>query len=71
MNNGQPNLNIEERQTQPNGEEHWLETNKMMLFDQQGKVIGVLETYTDITERKAYEQKNRESSQLRSIDRIG
>ncbi len=57
INSGHPKLNIEELQTQPNGEEHWLQTNKMPLFDQHGKVLGVLGTYTDITERKAYEQK--------------
>ncbi len=57
INSGQPKLNIEERQTQSNREEHWLQTNKVPLFNQHGRVIGVLGTYTDITERKAYERR--------------
>jgi PAS domain S-box-containing protein len=43
-------LNIEEPQTR-NGEENWLLTNKVPLFDSNQQVIGVLGTYDDITQR--------------------
>lgn len=57
INSGQAKVNIEEEQTQADGRTFWLQTSKIPLFNNAGKVIGVLGTYTDITERKTY-QKN-------------
>lgn len=56
MRNGIPKLNIEEPQTRPDGEISWLQTNKVPLRNRAGKVIGIMGSYTDITERKKYQQ---------------
>ncbi len=45
-------LGIVEPQLQDDGKQAWLETNKAPLHDINGKVIGILGTYQDITERK-------------------
>ncbi len=45
-------LGIVEPQLQGDGKKAWLETNKAPLHDASGKVIGILGTYQDITERK-------------------
>lgn len=52
MESGKAKLNIEEPQTQADGAQHWLVTNKVPLRDADGVVIGVMGTYSDITERK-------------------
>ena len=48
-------LGIVEAQFQANGKEAWLETNKIPLHDAEGKVIGILGTFQDITVRKSAE----------------
>ncbi|WP_319522971.1 PAS domain S-box protein [uncultured Desulfosarcina sp.] len=52
METGQPRLNIEKQWPSPRGERRWLQTSKVPMRDGQGKIIGVLGTYQDITERK-------------------
>ena len=52
METGQPKLNYEEPQIKPDGSQGWLVTNKVPLRDKDGRVFGVLGTYSDITERK-------------------
>jgi len=47
-----PRLNFEEPQNRPDGSLLWLRSNKLPLRDREGKVIGVIGTYEDITERK-------------------
>ncbi len=54
---GEAKLGIEEPQNHPDGKTHWLETNKVPLKAPDGTVIGVLGTYTDITERKEQQQR--------------
>lgn len=54
---GQAKLNIEEPQDHPDGKTHWLLTNKIPFRNDNGEVIGVLGTYTDISKRKWNEQK--------------
>lgn len=49
-------LNYEEPQTGPGGEHRWLRTNKVPMRNFEGKIIGVLGTYEDITDRKTFEQ---------------
>ncbi|WAC04822.1 MAG: PAS domain S-box protein [Methanoregula sp.] len=56
---GRPKLMIEESQTTPAGETIHLLTSKVPLSDNQGKNIGVLGTYYDITERKLMEDEIR------------
>jgi PAS domain S-box-containing protein len=50
-----PEFGIIEPQLQNDGKQAWLETNKAPLHDIDGKVIGILGTYQDITERKQAE----------------
>jgi PAS domain S-box-containing protein len=42
----------EEPQVLLDGRVRWLRTSKAPLHDQEGKVIGVLGTYEDMTDRK-------------------
>jgi PAS domain S-box-containing protein len=64
MTTNQAECHIIEPQLQADGKQAWLETNKIPLRDAEGKVVGVLGTYEDITERvRAQEelrQRNRE-----------
>ena len=58
-----PKLNFEEQQSRSDGSSPWLRTNKMPMRDRSGKVIGVIGTYEDITERKRAEIALRTSEQ--------
>lgn len=53
----QAKLGFEEPQTTPDGRQIWLRTSKVPLHDANGKVIGVLGIYDDITEQKNNEAK--------------
>lgn len=55
MDSDKAELGIIEPQLQANGKQAWLETNKMPLHDAQGRVIGILGTFQDITKRKQAE----------------
>ena len=50
-----PKMSIIETQQKANGEQIWLETNKLPLHNLEGDVIGVLGTFRDITDRKSAE----------------
>jgi two-component system, cell cycle sensor histidine kinase and response regulator CckA len=63
METDRPKLNFEEPQKKADGSTGWLRTNKVPLHDKNGRVIGVLGTYEDITERKQAEEILRESEQ--------
>ena len=52
---GIPKLDYEEPQTTPKGDTIWLNTNKVPLKDEFGKIRGVLGTYIDVTENKKSE----------------
>ena len=58
---GRPKLFIEEPQTTPEGNTIVLLTSKIPLRSSEGKIIGVLGTYMDITERKQMESELRRS----------
>jgi two-component system, cell cycle sensor histidine kinase and response regulator CckA len=49
-------LNYEEPQVLSDGTELWVRTNKVPLRDRDGKVVGLLGTYEDITERMNLER---------------
>lgn len=48
---GVPQYHIVEAQTQADGKQAWLDTNKVPLLDARGRIVGVMGTYEDITER--------------------
>jgi PAS domain S-box-containing protein len=56
MENDSPKLNYEEVMPNPGGHVSWVRTSKIPLHDREGKVIGMLGTYEDITERKRAEE---------------
>ena len=52
MSADKPKLRYEEPQHKSDGSNSWVITSKIPLHDQEGKVIGVIGTYEDITEQK-------------------
>ena len=57
MEQGSTKLNFDEPQSRADGSLLWLRTSKLPLWDREGKVIGVIGTYEDITERKVAEDR--------------
>lgn len=53
---GNAKINIEEKQTLPDGKFKYLLTSKVPLLDNRKKIIGILGIYSDITEKKQLEQ---------------
>ncbi|MFX0058076.1 MAG: PAS domain S-box protein [Candidatus Hodarchaeota archaeon] len=51
MDTDKPEYHIIEPQLQADGKKAWLDTNKIPLHDSQGKVVGLLCTFEDITDR--------------------
>lgn len=49
---GEPTLNYEEPGFSPTGEQQWLRTSKMPLYNQDGKIIGIMGFFQDITAEK-------------------
>ena len=65
---GVPELHIVEKKQQADGNEKWLDTNKIPLLDEENNVVGVLATIEDITERKQVEEALRQKEEfLRTI----
>lgn len=65
-------LGIVEPQLQADGKKAWIETNKVPLHDAEGKVIGILGTFQDITVRKEAEEalkRSKEELELRVAER--
>ena len=61
MKSSVPKLHIIETQLQSDGSILWFDTNKIPLFDQEHKVIGILGVSNDITQLKEVEQKLRQA----------
>ncbi|MDH3353898.1 MAG: PAS domain S-box protein [Chromatiales bacterium] len=55
MESGEDRLHYEEPQTNAEGKNFWLETNKIPLRDGDDKIVGILGTYQEITDRKQIE----------------
>ncbi len=53
MHTGQPLVGIEEKETWPDGSMTWVNSTKMPLRDEHGRVIGTYGISRDITKRKA------------------
>ncbi len=56
MDSGVPKINFEEKLIQLDGSVRWLRTSKVPLQDSDGRTIGVMGSYEDITERKLAEE---------------
>ena len=67
MNSGQPRLRYEEVQTTPEGKQIWLSTSKVPLRDADGKIIGILGAYEDITEQKLAKEELLKAQNLESL----
>ncbi len=66
---GKPLLNIEEFMIGKNGETHWLLTSKLPMYNNEGKIIGLLGYGRDITERKRAEEEIRaKNEELQKIN---
>jgi PAS domain S-box-containing protein len=52
MATGQPVVNIEEKETWPDGRVSWVSTTKLPLLDKDGRVVGTFGISRDITARK-------------------
>ena len=59
MQAGTPQLHILETQQQADGRDKWIETNKIPLRDAQGRIMGILGTFQDVTDRKRAEEQIR------------
>jgi PAS domain S-box-containing protein len=53
---GEPLLDKEEQELYPDGSTTWLSTTKVPVFDDSGRVAGIVGISRDITERKAAEE---------------
>src|SRR6202048_4935568 len=54
---GQPLVNMEEKETWPDGHETWVSTSKLPLRDPNGNIIGTYGLSRDITEKKRAAEK--------------
>ncbi len=62
MESGRAKINYEELQMRPDGSQAWHMVSKAPMYDRDGRVIGMLGTYADITERKLMEEQIRETN---------
>jgi len=53
---GLPLVNVEEKETRPDGSVRWVSTTKMPLRDTAGKIVGTFGVSRDITQRKQFEE---------------
>jgi len=60
MESGEAEIGIVESEHKADGTNAWVQTNKVPLRDTAGKVIGILGTYEEITERKRAEEQARQ-----------
>jgi PAS domain S-box-containing protein len=63
METEQPRINYEEPQTTADGNRVWLRTSKLPLRDAEGRAIGVLGVYEDITQRRLEQDALRRSEE--------
>jgi PAS domain S-box-containing protein len=56
MENNTGKYHISQPQTQADGKQAWLDTNKVPLHDSDGNVVGILGIYEDVTERRQAER---------------
>ncbi|NEQ75316.1 MAG: response regulator [Okeania sp. SIO2C9] len=66
MDSGKPELGIVEPITQGDGKQGWLETSKVPLYDVQGRVIGIIGIFQDITRYKEAEKAAQQANHAKS-----
>jgi len=66
MSSGVAKLGYDERQVRAGGGQSWVHVSKVPLLDEDGRVVGILGTYEDITDRRQMEEALRESEQFLS-----
>jgi len=67
METGEPIVNLEEKETWPDGRVTWVSSTKMPLTDERGRIIGTFGVSRDITLRKRAEQElERVAGELRT-----
>ncbi len=59
----QPLIDIEEKETWPDGRVTWVSTTKMPLYDEEGQIIGTFGVTKDITELKKLLRREQEQRQ--------
>jgi diguanylate cyclase (GGDEF)-like protein/PAS domain S-box-containing protein len=64
LSTGRPKLGYDEGQVRADGGQSWVHVSKVPLLDGDDRVVGILGTYEDITDRKQAERALRESEQL-------
>jgi diguanylate cyclase (GGDEF)-like protein/PAS domain S-box-containing protein len=64
---GQPVIDLEEKETWPDGRVTWVNTTKMPLLDQAGNIIGTFGISSDITDRKQSEVELQASGEAERI----
>ena len=62
-----PEYHIITPQLQADGKDAWVDLNMIPLHDDQGRVVGLLGTYEDITERKMMEEELLRAQKLESL----
>jgi PAS domain S-box-containing protein len=67
MKTGTPEYHIIEPLLRADGEQAWLDTNKVPLHDLAGNIVGILGTFEDITQRKQNEEALNESQRKLAI----
>jgi len=60
---GKAKIGYEEPQMRPDGSMAWLRTSKVPLVDKQGRILGVLGTYEDISEYRQAQQALKEAKE--------
>jgi diguanylate cyclase (GGDEF)-like protein/PAS domain S-box-containing protein len=67
LDRNQAKINFEEMQNREDGSEHWLRTSKIPLSDFEGRTMGLLCMYEDITPRKMLERQLHEMAHFDSL----